>query len=122
MTFAASFPKSHALRFGDREELLEAARQTIDANPGRYQSRVWGEHEWGGTSVLYISDIDLAALDFPADITPPIPALTDPLIEKTPFIGAGAALGMWALGSIISRRNEVMAAEGKQNRERNAHE
>jgi hypothetical protein len=33
------------------------------------------------------------------------------MIEKTPFIGAGAAFGLWALGAIISRRNEVMAAE-----------
>jgi formate dehydrogenase iron-sulfur subunit len=102
---------NQALRFGERSELLRVAHQTIAGKPESYVARVWGEHEWGGTSVMYISDVDLSALDWPAETTPPIPALTDPMIEKTPFIGAGAAFGLWALGAIISRRNEVMAAE-----------
>jgi len=105
------------LRFGDRNELLGVARRAIAGNPGRYLPRIWGEHEWGGTSVMYISDVDLAALDWPEPAEPPIPALTDPMIEKTPFIGAGAAISLWAIGAIISRRNEVMAAEHARKRE-----
>lgn len=100
-----------ALRFGERDELLAAARARVAAHPGRYINRVWGETEWGGTSVMYISDVDLAALDWPAAETPPIPALTEPMIEKTPFIGLGVAAGLTLLGTIIARRNEVMAAE-----------
>ena len=30
--------------------------------PGRYVNKVWGEHELGGTSVLYISNVDLSFL------------------------------------------------------------
>jgi hypothetical protein len=100
-----------ALRFGDRRALIAAAHAQIEREPRRYLPRVWGEHEWGGTSVLYLSDVDLSALDFPAADTPPIPSLTDPLIEKTPFVGAGVAVGLWALGAIIARRNAVMASE-----------
>ena len=75
---------------------------------------MWGETEWGGASVLFVSDVDLSALDWPDPATPPIQALTDPLIRKTPYIGLGAAIGLWALGAIISRRNEVMAAESEK--------
>jgi formate dehydrogenase iron-sulfur subunit len=98
-----------ALKFGERQALLAKARETIEAQPARYLPRVWGEHEWGGTSVLYVSDIDLSQLGFPGAATPPISALTDPLIEKTPFMGAGVAFGLWALAGIIARRNKVMA-------------
>lgn len=102
-----------ALRFGDRRELVAAAHDLIAREPRRYLPRVWGEHECGGTSVLYLSDVDLGVLDFPDAGAPPIPALTDPMIEKTPFVGAGVAVGLWALGAIIARRNAVMAAEGR---------
>lgn len=106
-----------ALRFGDRDELLAEANRTIAGNQGKYLPRVWGEHEWGGTSVMYISDVDLSALDWPAQDTRAIPELTDPMIEMTPFIGGGAAIGLWALGSIIARRNKVMAQEHSRNHE-----
>ena len=100
-----------ALRFGERSELLTEAHARIARKPESYLDRVWGESEWGGTSVMYISDVDISALDWPTATTPSIPTLTDPLIEKTPFIGGGVAIGLWALGAIISRRNEVMATE-----------
>jgi formate dehydrogenase iron-sulfur subunit len=102
-----------ALRFGDRRDLLAAAHATIDREPDRYLPRVWGEHEWGGTSVLYLSDVDLAGLGFPEAARPPIPTLTDPLIGETPFLGTGVFVGLWALGAIIARRNAVMASEGR---------
>jgi formate dehydrogenase iron-sulfur subunit len=100
-----------ALRFGDRREMLALAHDQIAREPDRYIHRVWGEHECGGTSVLYLSDIDLSVIDFPEADAPPIPALTDPMIEKTPFVGTGVAIGLWALGTIIARRNAVMASE-----------
>ncbi len=107
-----------ALRFGERSRLLAEAHKLIDGQPGRYLPRVWGEHEWGGTSVMYISDVDLSVLDFPQETAAPIPSLTDPLIEKTPYIGGGAAVGLWALGAIIARRNEVMVAERSGRKEK----
>lgn len=100
-----------ALLFGERDQLLSEARARIEQKPGSYLNRIWGQSEWGGTSVMYISDADLSTLDWPAADTPAISALTDPLIEKTPFIGGGVAIGLWALGTIISRRNKVMASE-----------
>ena len=108
---------NQALRFGERSQLVAEAHNTIAGKPASYLPRLWGETEWGGTSVMYISDVDLSSLDWPAADMPAVPTLTDPLIHKTPYIGAGAAIGLWALGTIISRRNEVAAAEHEANHE-----
>ena len=45
--------------FGEREELLSIAHQRINENPRKYLPRVYGEKEVGGTSVIYVSDVDL---------------------------------------------------------------
>ena len=42
--------------FGDRDALLAEAHRRIREQPGQYIDHVWGEHEVGGTSVLYISN------------------------------------------------------------------
>ena len=44
-----------ALTFGHRRELLQAARNRISQQPGRYIDHIYGEHEMGGTSWLYIA-------------------------------------------------------------------
>jgi len=104
---------NEAMLFGEREELLARAHEKIRRNPGRYVDRVWGEHEFGGTSVLFVSDVDLASVGWPAQQTEPIPALTDPLIHKTPMIGLTVALGCWGLSAIIQRRNRLMHGENE---------
>jgi formate dehydrogenase iron-sulfur subunit len=104
---------NEAMLLGEREELLLQAHDTIKRHPERYLDRVWGESEFGGTSVLFISDVDLAAAGWPQEPPVPIPSLTDPLIHKTPFIGLGVALGCWGLGAIIKRRNLLMQGEGE---------
>jgi Fe-S-cluster-containing dehydrogenase component len=53
---------SGALTFGRRSELLEVAKSRIYTNPGRYLHHVYGEHEAGGTSWLYISDVPFEKL------------------------------------------------------------
>jgi hypothetical protein len=39
-----------------REDLITEARRRIDERPELYVDHIWGEHEFGGTSVIYISD------------------------------------------------------------------
>ncbi len=93
-----------ALELGERSQLLRKAKRLIRDGSGAYLPRVWGEHEWGGTSVLYVSDVSLSPLGWPEGAAQAIPELTDPLIEKTPFIGGGVALLLWGVGAIIQRR------------------
>jgi formate dehydrogenase iron-sulfur subunit len=98
------------LSFGPRKELLERAHEIIRDHPGRYLPHVWGETELGGTSILYVSDVDLAALGWPGPETPAIPALTEPVIEKTPVLGGAVLMGVWGLSAIIERRQRLMSS------------
>lgn len=98
---------NEAMLFGERDELLRRAHERIAGDPGRYLDRVWGESEFGGTSVIFVSDVDLASVGWPAQQTEPIPSLTDPLIHKTPLIGLSVGLGCWGLSAIIQRRNKL---------------
>jgi hypothetical protein len=100
--------------FGDRDELLARAHEMLRREPDRYLPRVWGENEFGGTSLLFVSDVDLSAVGWPAETAAPIPSLTDPLIHKTPLIGLSVALGCWGLSAIIQRRNKLMGRGGTE--------
>ena len=102
---------NEALGFGQRADLLTEAWDRIRHSPGLYLPRVWGEEEWGGTSVLLISDVDLSPAGWPDPATAPIPSLTEPLIRKTPWIGATVAGCTWALSAIIQRRQRLMGIE-----------
>jgi formate dehydrogenase iron-sulfur subunit len=95
---------NEALRFGERDDLLREAHELIDRHRGAYLPRVWGEHEFGGTSVLYMSDVDLGAMGWPGPRTAPIPSLTEPLIAKTPFVGLSVAAGLLGINWVIRRR------------------
>ncbi len=98
-----------ALAFGDRDQLIAKARALIENYPKRYHNRVWGETEWGGTSLIYLSSEPLDALGWPNPaMRAPISALTDPLIHATPLVGIGVLLGSWGLGAVIARRNKLM--------------
>jgi formate dehydrogenase iron-sulfur subunit len=98
-----------ALAFGTRDALLDEAHERIAAAPETYLPRVWGEHELGGTSVLYLSDVDLAALGWPPTHSGAIPSLTEPLITKTPLMGAGVAASLLGINWVIGRRMKLQA-------------
>ncbi len=101
--------------FGDRDKLLGEAHQRIRQNPGKYIHRVWGEHELGGTSVLYISDVDLSFLTYGARFgEKPLPVATRPAMEAVPFTFLGVAMAMAGLRWIIGRRDKVQREEGSQ--------
>jgi Fe-S-cluster-containing dehydrogenase component len=46
-----------ALTFGRRTDLLEVGRQRIRENQGAYEEHIYGEHEAGGTSWMYLSPV-----------------------------------------------------------------
>lgn len=54
-----------ALTYGTREELITEARRRIKNHPENYYDHVFGEHEVGGTSWLYLADKNLAGSVFP---------------------------------------------------------
>jgi formate dehydrogenase iron-sulfur subunit len=78
---------SGALQFGTREALLEEARTRIYQNPTKYAHHIYGEHEAGGTSWLYISDLRPEELGLKTGLsTTPYPALTDTALSAVPVV------------------------------------
>ena len=103
-----------ALRFGKREDLIAIARERIRKHPDRYINHIYGEHEVGGTSWLYISGEPFEKLGFRTDLgITPAPELTSGALAMVPII-----IGMWPilLGGIyfITQRKEKMAARELQ--------
>jgi Fe-S-cluster-containing dehydrogenase component len=78
---------SGALTFGTRAELLEEAKTRIYQNPDRYVHHVYGEHEAGGTSWLYITDVSFEKLGFAQGLmTSPYPDLTKTALAAVPVV------------------------------------
>ncbi|MFW6276271.1 MAG: 4Fe-4S dicluster domain-containing protein, partial [Bacteroidota bacterium] len=102
-----------AIIFGERNALLKAAYKKISSSPN-YLKHVWGEHELGGTYVLYISDVNLSGEGWPVDAAFNIPGLTEPLIESTPIIGLGVGTVLIGLNWIIGRRKKIASEENKE--------
>ncbi len=71
------------LTFGRRPDLIKLARKRIIENPGKYIDHIYGEHEVGGTSWIYISGVPFEELGFPTNLP------KRPLIEQVKgFLGA----------------------------------
>jgi formate dehydrogenase iron-sulfur subunit len=78
---------AEALVFGDRAELLEAARTRIYQQPDRYVHRIYGEHEAGGTSWLYLTDVPFEDIGLPDGVgTVPYPSLTRGALSAVPLV------------------------------------
>ncbi len=94
--------------FGDRDKLIAEAHKRIKDNPGKYLDRVWGEHDFGGTSVLYVSDIDLDFMSYGSgtDKTS-LPSRTAPAMKAVPYAFAGMGGVMYGLNWIIKRRMKL---------------
>ena len=98
-----------ALKSGEREALLAEARARIEARPDIYVDHIYGEHEAGGASQLYLSSVPFEQLGFPTLGSEPISRHTDVAMAAVPptILVVGAAMGgaYW----IIKRREEMMS-------------
>lgn len=77
VTACAEICPQEAIIYGPRKELIKIAHERIRKNPDKYVDSVYGEHEAGGTSWMYISDKPFEELDFPKLGTTPLPHYTE---------------------------------------------
>ncbi len=103
---------SGALTFGSRRELLEAAKARVYTQPGRYSHRIYGEEEAGGTSWLYLADVDLGKLGLRTDVPgATFPDLVSGALGAPPFVMTlwpPLLMGLYA----FSHRREKKKDEG----------
>lgn len=100
---------SGALRFGTRKALLAQAHAQISSNPDKYIDHIYGEHEVGGTSVLYLSGLPFAALGFPELPEQPVPHYAEAVMRQTPVIALAMASLATTLYWITKRRQQQLA-------------
>jgi ferredoxin len=104
-----------ALKFGEREALLEEARLRIYQNPDKYVHHIYGEHEAGGTSWLYISDVPLETLGLPQGLDPrPYPELATTSLAAVPMVMTLWPPILMGLYAINRRRNGNASAEAQE--------
>lgn len=97
---------------GTRAELLAEAQKRIAENPGRYVARIYGEHEAGGTSVLFLSPVPFEELGFKAGLpSEALPDITWGVLEKIPGVVSIGGAALFAVWWITHRRQEVAAAK-----------
>lgn len=101
-----------ALTFGPRAQMLEEARRRIYEKPDRYVHQIYGEHEAGGTSWLYLASVPFEELGFRTDLgTSAYPDLTREFLYAVPFVLTVVPPFLLAL-SRSSRKEEPVEPEG----------
>lgn len=92
----ASICPVEAITFGKRSELLTLARRRMKDAPLDYLPKIYGEHEVGGTSWLYISSVPFDRLGFETLPEKPMPHLAE-TIQHSIFAYMWAPLTLFAL-------------------------
>ncbi|MCP3875729.1 MAG: 4Fe-4S dicluster domain-containing protein [Desulfobacteraceae bacterium] len=103
-----------ALVFGKRDNLLKIAKKRISKHPDHYIDHVYGEHEMGGTSWLYLSGIPFEQIDMREDLgVTPAPQFTSGALGTVPIV-----VGLWPVlltgVYAISKRKEKIANQEKE--------
>jgi len=80
-----------ALQFGRRKDLLIQAHARINSNPDRYVDHVYGEHEAGGTSMLYLSGVPFDQVGLPELSEQTVSHYAVGVMTKTPFVALSVA-------------------------------
>ncbi len=99
---------SGAIQFGEREELLKTAKKRLAAAPDKYVQHVYGEHEAGGTSVMYISAIPLELTPLKTDVTTEaVPSFTWKAMKQIPALLSVVSVASLGLLAYSSRREKL---------------
>ena len=93
-----------AIQFGKLKDLKVEARKRIESHPGRYQPRIFGETEVGGTQVLYLAGVPFEKLGFPRVGNDPVPEMGE-TIQHGIYKGFIAPIALYASTAYVVVRN-----------------
>ena len=78
---------AEAMLFGTRRELIEIARERIYSDPDTYHHEIYGEHEAGGTGVLYLTAVPFEEMGLRTDVgTVPYPERNKTFLYSVPAV------------------------------------
>ena len=102
-----------AITFGKRSELLAEAKKRIADHPERYYPKVYGEHDGGGTQVLFLSPagISFEKVGLPNLGTKSVPSLPE-TVQHTIYAGFAAPIALYAMLAGAVHRNMKRGAGG----------
>ena len=101
----ASICPVEAITFGRRSTLLDEAAKRIADDPGRYVDHIYGEHEAGGTSWMYIAGDDFSKLGF-------LSVPDEPLPRRSESIQHALFSYLWSPAVLFAGLAAVMAVKG----------
>ncbi len=106
---------TEALSFGSREDMLRLARERIRKYPSRYIDHIYGEHEMGGTSWLYVSGVPFRDLGMREDLgTTPAPELTSGALGTVPMVVALWPVLLTGIYAISKRKEKISRREKEE--------
>ncbi|MDO8672946.1 MAG: 4Fe-4S dicluster domain-containing protein [Dehalococcoidia bacterium] len=99
--------------FGKRSDLLALGSQRIVNKPDKYVNYIYGEHEAGGTGMLYLASVPFDQLGLPTNLSrTPYPELTRDFLAAVPLVLIGwPALFLGANAFAKSREQETLSEE-----------
>jgi len=103
---------TESLIFGKRDDLLKIARARIEKYPDRYVDHIYGEHEMGGTSWLYLSGVPFNDLGMREDLgNTPAPKLTSGALHVVPMVVSLWPVFLAGMYGMAKRRDKIATEE-----------
>jgi formate dehydrogenase iron-sulfur subunit len=93
-----------AVIFGKYTDLLDEAHRRLRENPNKYVPKVYGEHELGGTQVLYLSHVEFEKLGFRFNQDESVPNLQQSVSHGI-YKGFAGPVALYALLGAMMFRN-----------------
>jgi hypothetical protein len=100
--------------YGRRSELLAEAKRRIAENPQAYNPKVYGEHDGGGTQVLYLAAADVSFKDLGfLDLPNYSSARLSESVSHAPYLHGVTPFALYAAAAFIIRRNHAKQHAGE---------
>jgi Fe-S-cluster-containing dehydrogenase component len=100
-----------AVIYGTRADLLNEAKARLAKYPGKYVPRVYGEHDGGGTQVLYLSHVPFEKLGLPV-LSETSTSTRQRTIQHGIYRGFAAPIALYGVLGAVMLRNRKHKAEG----------
>jgi formate dehydrogenase iron-sulfur subunit len=100
---------THAIEYGDREEIMQEARTRLAALKPKYpNARIYGETEAGGLGVIMVLPDEPSAIGLPDNPASPVTLQAWQKIVQPASVGlTSLSVAVAAVAAVISRRNHM---------------